>query len=74
MREFCEQAFGYLGLDYKEFVVQDPRFYRPAEVDLLVSDPTKGRERLGWEPHINFQELARMMVDSDLKRLGKDIG
>ena len=74
VREFCEQAFGYLGLDYKEFVVQDPRFYRPAEVDLLVSDPTKGRERLGWEPHINFQELARMMVDSDLKRLGKDMG
>ena len=74
VREFCEQAFGYLGLDYKEFVVQDPRFYRPAEVDLLVSDPAKGRQMLGWEPEVKFHELVRMMVDSDMKRLGKDMG
>jgi len=74
VREFCQEAFGYLGMDYQEYVVQDPRFYRPAEVDLLVSDPSKGREKLGWGTHINFQELARMMVDSDLRRLGKDMG
>jgi GDPmannose 4,6-dehydratase len=74
VREFCEQAFGYLGMDYQEYVVQDPRFYRPAEVDLLVSDPSRGREKLGWKAKVSFQELAHMMVDSDLKRLGKDIG
>ena len=74
VREFCEQAFGYLGLDYKEYVVQDPRFYRPAEVDLLVSDPSKGRQMLGWEPEVKFHELVRMMVDSDMKRLGKEMG
>jgi GDPmannose 4,6-dehydratase len=74
VREFCEQAFGYLGMDYQEYVVQDPRFYRPAEVDLLVSDPSRGREKLGWKAKVTFQELARMMVESDLKRLGKDIG
>jgi GDPmannose 4,6-dehydratase len=74
VREFCEQAFGYLGMDYQEYVVQDPRFYRPAEVDLLVSDPSRGREKLGWKAKVTFQELVRMMVESDLKRLGKDIG
>lgn len=74
VREFCEHAFGYLGLDYKDYVVQDPRFYRPAEVDLLVSDPAKGRKVLGWEPKVKFQELVRMMVDNDMKHLGKEMG
>jgi len=69
VREFCEEAFGHVGLDYKEFVVQDPRFYRPAEVDLLVSDPTKARQVLGWEPRVSFKELVKMMVDADLERL-----
>jgi GDPmannose 4,6-dehydratase len=73
VREFCEQAFGYLGLDYKEFVVQDPRYYRPAEVDLLVSNPSKGREKLNWQPQVDFQQLVRMMVDSDMRRLGREI-
>ncbi|NTU55779.1 MAG: GDP-mannose 4,6-dehydratase [Anaerolineales bacterium] len=70
VREFCEVAFGHVGLDYKEFVVQDERFYRPAEVDLLISDPTKARTELGWEPAVSFRELVTMMVDSDMERLG----
>ena len=67
--EFCEIAFGHVGLDYKEFVIQDERFYRPAEVDLLISDPTRARTELGWEPAVSFKELVTMMVDSDMERL-----
>jgi GDPmannose 4,6-dehydratase len=73
VREFCEKAFGYLDLDYKDYVVQDPRFYRPAEVDLLVSDPSYAHQKLGWQPKVSFDELVEMMVDSDMKRLGKEI-
>ena len=69
VREFCEIAFGHAGLDYKEFVVQDERFYRPAEVDLLIADPSKARSVLGWEPSVSFKELVAMMVDADIKRL-----
>jgi GDPmannose 4,6-dehydratase len=69
VREFCDIAFGYVGLDYNEFVVQDERFYRPAEVDLLISDPSKARSILGWEPAVNFKALVTMMVDADLERL-----
>lgn len=70
VREFCEIAFGHVNLDYNDYVVQDERFYRPAEVDLLISDPSKARSVLGWEPAVGFKELVTMMVDSDLKRLG----
>jgi len=73
VREFCEKAFGYLDLDYQDYVIQDPRFYRPAEVDLLVADPSHAREKLGWEPQVSFDNLVQMMVDSDMKRLGKEI-
>ena len=73
VREFCELAFGYLGLDYQDYVIQDPRFYRPAEVDLLVSDPSHARDKLGWTPKVSFKGLVEMMVDSDVKRLGKEI-
>ena len=73
VREFCEIAFGHADLDYKEFVVQDERFYRPAEVDLLISNPSKARSVLGWEPSCSFQELVVTMVDSDLKRLSKQL-
>ncbi len=69
VRELCEVAFSHVGLDYRDYVVQDPRFYRPAEVDLLVSDPSKAREKLGWEPEVGFEELVHMMVDADLKRV-----
>jgi len=67
VREFCELAFGYVGLNYEDYVVQDPRFYRPAEVDLLISDPTKAHKELGWKPKVSFKELAEMMVESDLR-------
>ncbi|HEU0297356.1 MAG TPA: GDP-mannose 4,6-dehydratase [Anaerolineales bacterium] len=73
VREFCEIAFGHADLDYKEFVVQDERFYRPAEVDLLISDPSKARSVLGWEPACSFKDLVVTMMDSDLKRLSKQI-
>jgi GDPmannose 4,6-dehydratase len=71
VREFCEIAFGHVDLDYNDYVVQDERFYRPAEVDLLISDPSKARSVLGWEPAIGFKELVTMMVDSDIARLHK---
>ena len=68
VREFCEIAFSHVGLDYKEFVVQDEKFYRPAEVELLISDPSKARNQLKWELNVSFKELVTMMVDSDLAR------
>ena len=74
VRELCEVAFGYLDLDWREYVVQDPKFYRPAEVDLLVSDSSKARRVLGWEPQVSFEELIRMMVDADLAALQRDYG
>ncbi len=73
VREFCEKAFTYLGMDYREYVIQDPRFIRPAEVDLLVADSSKARQELGWTPRVNFDALVEMMVDADLKRLGGEI-
>jgi GDPmannose 4,6-dehydratase len=73
VRELCDLAFRHVGLNYEEFVVQDPRFYRPAEVDLLVAEPQKAREELGWQPKINFEELIQRMVDADLKRLALEI-
>jgi len=68
VRQLCEMAFEIADLDYREFVVQDPRFFRPAEVDLLVADPRRAREELGWEPRTSFQALVRMMVEADLDR------
>jgi GDPmannose 4,6-dehydratase len=68
VRNLCEAAFGAVGLDYKKYVVQDPRFIRPAEVDLLVADPAKAAKNLGWSPSVTFDELVRMMVEADLKR------
>jgi GDPmannose 4,6-dehydratase len=68
VRDLCAAAFGAVGLDYRDYVVQDPRFFRPAEVDLLVADPSKAAARLGWEPKVSFQELVRMMVDADIGR------
>jgi GDPmannose 4,6-dehydratase len=69
VRELCEVAFGHLGLDYQDFVKVDPRYIRPADVDLLVSDPAKAHRVLGWEPGVSFQDLVAMMVEADLKRL-----
>jgi GDPmannose 4,6-dehydratase len=69
VRHFCELAFGHVGLDYRDYVVLDERFMRPAEVDLLVGDPSKAREMLGWQPETSFEELVRMMVEADLNLL-----
>ena len=71
VRDFCEAAFGAVGLDYRNYVVQDPKFYRPAEVDLLVGDPTKARKVLGWTPTVHFTQLVQMMVEADLERYAK---
>lgn len=69
VREFCEIAFEHVGLDYHDHVVRDERFYRPAEVDLLISDPSKARAMLQWEPSVGFKELVTMMVDADMERI-----
>ena len=71
VRELCEYSFEYLGLDYKEYVKKDPRFYRPAEVDLLISDPSLIKKELGWEPKVSFKEMVEMMVQADMERLEK---
>ena len=68
VRELCDLAFKHVGLDYKEYVVQDPKFYRPAEVDLLVSDPTKAHTKLKWQPEVSFNALVEKMVDADMDR------
>jgi GDPmannose 4,6-dehydratase len=69
VEEFLTEAFGYVDLDWHDYVVQDPRFMRPAEVDLLVGNSSKAKEKLGWEPTVSFRELVRLMVDADLKML-----
>lgn len=68
VREFCDAAFSTVDLDWQQYVKQDPRFFRPAEVDLLVADPTKARTQLGWEPQVSFEELVRQMVEADMDR------
>ena len=69
VREFLEEAFGYAGLDWKEHVQTDPRYFRPIEVEDLRGDPTKAMDRLGWKPRVKFRELVKMMVDADMKDL-----
>jgi len=65
VQEFLEEAFGYVGLDWRQHVTTDPRFLRPAEVDVLIGDYSKAKDQLGWEPKVRFRELVRMMVDAD---------
>jgi len=67
VRQFLEAAFGYLDLDWREYVEQDPRYFRPTEVDSLLGDAGKARKVLGWRPKVSFEELVRMMVDADLE-------
>ncbi len=69
VKEFVEETFSYLDLDWKKYVIQDPRFYRPAEVDLLVGDPSKAGAKLGWEPTVDLRQLVRLMVDADMAAL-----
>lgn len=67
VREFLEEAFSYAGLDWREHVVVDPKYFRPAEVDILLGDPAKAQRTLGWKPRVNFKQLVRLMVDADLE-------
>jgi GDPmannose 4,6-dehydratase len=69
VREFCELAFDHVGLDWERYVVQDPKFFRPAEVDLLVGDSSKARRVLGWRPTTSFEDLVHLMVDADMALL-----
>jgi GDPmannose 4,6-dehydratase len=74
VRNLCEEAFSYLGLDWEDHVVVDPAFIRPAEVDRLVGDASKARQVLGWQPAVSFPELIHMMVDADLALLRRENG
>jgi GDPmannose 4,6-dehydratase len=69
VRELTEFAFRHVGLDYRQYVVSDPRFYRPAEVEQLLADPSKAHRELRWRPKVSFEQLVTMMVDADLARL-----
>jgi GDPmannose 4,6-dehydratase len=69
VQDLVEVAFDRVGLDWRKYVVADPRFIRPAEVDLLLADPTKARTDLGWTPTVPFEQLVTMMVDADVRRL-----
>jgi GDPmannose 4,6-dehydratase len=71
VREFLEEAFSYAGLAWQDFVKVDPRYFRPAEVDLLLGDSSKARKALGWRPKVAFKELVRMMVDADMEGQGR---
>jgi GDPmannose 4,6-dehydratase len=73
VREFAEQAFAYAGLDWREHVKIDPRYYRPSECDDLRADASKARRELGWEPRVIFRELVEMMVDADLAVLRRQL-
>ena len=74
VRDLCRAAFEHVGLDYRDYVVVDQAFMRPAEVDRLLGDASRARTELGWEPKVSFQELVEMMVDADLDRLGEGPG
>ncbi|NJK33770.1 MAG: GDP-mannose 4,6-dehydratase [Oscillatoriales cyanobacterium SM2_2_1] len=70
VREFLDLAFAYVNLNWQDYVEIDPRYFRPAEVDLLLGDATKAKQKLGWQPRVSFPELVRLMVDADLKAIG----
>lgn len=72
VREFLERAFSYVDLDYNDYVKIDPRYFRPSEVDLLLADPTKAREKLGWKPSVSFDDLVKRMVDSDMELAARE--
>lgn len=73
VRDMCKIAFEHVGLDYEKYVVIDPEFYRPAEVDLLLGDPTKAKDKLGWTAKTSLEELIHMMVDADMKRVADEL-
>lgn len=73
VQDFVEAAFGHLGLDWRNYVVIDPKLVRPAEVDLLISNPRRAREELGWTPRVSFRELVTMMVDADVAVTAREV-
>ncbi len=73
VREFLEEAFALVELDWRKYVEVDPRYFRPAEVDLLLGDATKAKQKLGWTPKVGFKELVRMMIEADLERVHREI-
>jgi GDPmannose 4,6-dehydratase len=73
VKEFLQIAFGHVGLNWEDYVVQDPRFMRPAEVDHLIGDASKAHDRLGWTPEVDFEKLVIMMVDADLERIQLEV-
>lgn len=72
VKEFCEKAFAYVGLNWKDYVEVSEKYYRPAEVDLLIGDPSYAQKKLNWKPKVSFEELIKMMVDADLNELSKN--
>jgi len=70
VREFIEEAFFYVNLDWKEYIKVDSRYFRPTEVDLLIADPAKAKEKLEWSPKVTFSELVKIMVDADIRAIG----
>lgn len=73
VRDMCRIAFGHLGLNYEDHLVIDPKFFRPAEVDILLGNPTKAKEKLGWQPKTNLEQLITMMVDADMRRVSSEV-
>jgi GDPmannose 4,6-dehydratase len=73
VRDFCELAFSHVGLNYKDYVVVDPKFLRPAEVDILLGDPSKAKKKLGWSPKVDLAGLVKMMIESDLEKVKREI-
>lgn len=72
VREFVEESFGYVGLDWRDFVKEDPQYLRPTEVDVLVANPEKANKILKWQPQITFKDLVKIMVDADIRKLGME--
>ena len=72
VREFLDESFGYVNLDWHDFVKIDPRYFRPNEVDYLLADPSKAINEIGWTPRVKFKELVRIMVDADMELVGLD--
>jgi GDPmannose 4,6-dehydratase len=73
VRDFCKAAFDFVGLNYEDYVVQDLKFFRPAEIDILLSDPSKAKKQLGWSPTVTLNELVEMMVEADLALVGSQL-
>ena len=73
VRDFLTEAFGYVGLDWQQYVKVDPKYFRPAEVDFLLGDPAKAKAQLGWKPKVSFRDLVRLMVDADMEGDGRPV-